>query len=282
MSYMDHILSCNRHDLSAFQPLKVENVKVGYLRHKFACLLLQFKGVFEESGTAVSLSHELMEFDTRTQAVSEVVCKLISQEQWPQLRREWYPVKSSFNELPLFQLDRAVVAHFGVRAFGVHVNGFVQKQDGNLDLWIARRAKDRILCPSMLDNMVAGGQPIGLGLMDNVIKECDEEAAIPKKISETATPVSAISYVMETESGLKPDTMFCFDLRLPDNFVPVNRDGEVTNFYRWPVQQVAEIIDNGFEFKFNCNLVIIDFLIRRGFISPDHPQYLELINGLHR
>ena len=77
-------------------------------------------------------------------------------------------------------------------------------------------------------------------------------------------------------------TMFCFDLRLPDNFVPVNRDGEVANFYRWPVQQVAEIIDNGFEFKFNCNLVIIDFLIRRGFILPDHPQYIELIKGLRR
>ena len=83
-------------------------------------------------------------------------------------------------------------------------------------------------------------------IKDNVI-------SFPKNISETAIPVSAISYVMETESGLKPDTMFCFDLRLSDNFVPMNRDGEVTNFYRWPVRQVAEIIDNGFEFKFNCN-----------------------------
>ena len=95
MSYMDHILSCNRHDLSAFQPLKVENVKVGYLRHNFASLLLQFKHVFKASGTAVSLSHELTEFDTRTQAVSEVVCKLIAQEQLPRLRGEWYPVKTS-------------------------------------------------------------------------------------------------------------------------------------------------------------------------------------------
>ena len=282
MSYIDHILFCNRHDLGNFQPLKVENVIIGYLRPKFAYLLLQFQDVFEISGTIVSLVEKLKTFDDRTKAVNEVVCKLITQGHLPRLSQEWYPVKSNFTEIPLFKIDRAVVPHFGVRAYGVHINGFVRTKNGNIELWIARRANDRILYPGMLDNMVAGGQPIGLRLMDNVIKECWEEAAIPPNISETAIPVSAISYMMETDSGLKPDTMFCFDLKLPNNFVPVNQDGEVAEFYRLPVQQVAKIIDNSFEFKFNCNLVIIDFLIRHGFISPEHHQYLELIRGLRR
>lgn len=280
MSYMDHILACNRHDLSEYRPFVVENVNVGQLRHELASNLLTYDSVFEASGSAVSLSSSLIDFHTRSEAVGEVVKKLVAQGDLPFLRKEFYPVTTSFTNLPFFQLDRAVVEHFGVRAFGIHVNGFVQNQDGSLDLWIARRAEDRILCPGMLDNMVAGGQPIGLGLFENLIKECDEEAAVPRNIAATAISVGAISYIMETEAGLKPDTMFCFDLELTADFVPRNRDGEVAEFYLWPIQKVAEIIDNGYKFKFNCNLVIMDFLIRRGFISPNHPQYLELIKGL--
>ncbi len=38
-------------------------------------------------------------------------------------------------------------------------------------MWIARRAHDKPTCPGMLDNFVAGGQPVGASLKDNVIKE---------------------------------------------------------------------------------------------------------------
>jgi hypothetical protein len=32
--------------------------------------------------------------------------------------------------------------------------------------------------------------------------------------------------------------------------------------------------------KPNCYLVIIDFLVRRGFVSPDTPGYLDLVREL--
>lgn len=280
MSYLDHILVCNRHNLSAFRPFTVENTTVGQLRHELANKLLTFSSVFEKLGPTITLSSGLKDFYTRSEVVGEVVNELVFQGDLPCLTQEQYPVTTNFTDPPFFQLDRAVVQHFGIPAFGVHVNGFVQNQVGSLELWVARRAENRVLCPGMLDNMVAGGQPIGLGLIENVIKECNEEAAIPKNIAATAIPVGAISYRMETDVGLKSDTMFCFDLELMANFVPKNRDGEVAEFYRWPIQQVAEIVNNSYQFKFNCNLVIIDFLIRRGFISPDHPHYLKLIKGL--
>ena len=128
--------------------------------------------------------------------------------------------------------------------------------------------------------MVAGGQPIGLGILENLIKECDEEASISKTLSIKAIPVGAVSYIMETEAGLKPDTLFCFDLKLSDKFVPKNKDGEISKFYRWPMEQVSRMVDEGFDFKFNCNLVLIDFFIRHGCIPSDHPDYLKLIKGL--
>ena len=34
------------------------------------------------------------------------------------------------------------------------------------------------------------------------------------------------------------------------------------------------------EFKDNCNLVILDFMMRRGYLTPDMPGYLELLSSL--
>ena len=35
----------------------------------------------------------------------------------------------------------------------------------------------------MLDHIVAGGLPYGITHMDNVIKECEEEASIPEDLA---------------------------------------------------------------------------------------------------
>ena len=35
------------------------------------------------------------------------------------------------------------------------------------------------------------------------------------------------------------------------------------------------------DFKFNCGVIIIDFLIRRGFIGPDDPDYVDILRGMH-
>ena len=33
-------------------------------------------------------------------------------------------------------------------------------------------------------------------------------------------------------------------------------------------------------FKFNCSLVVIDFLIRHGHLAADHPDYEAIVLGL--
>ncbi len=48
------------------------------------------------------------------------------------------------------------------------------------------------------------------------------------------------------------------------------------------VEEVADIVRSTREFKTNCNLVIIDFLIRHGYIRPDQPGYLELLTSLRQ
>ena len=75
---------------------------------------------------------------------------------------------------------------------------------------------------------------------------------------------------------------FCYDLELPADFVPRNTDGEIERFELWPIEQVMETVAETTKFKFNCNLVIIDFLVRHGLIPPDDPDYLEIVRGLRQ
>jgi isopentenyldiphosphate isomerase len=156
------------------------------------------------------------------------------------------------------------------------------REGGQIFMWVGRRAYDKHTYPGMLDNTVAGGQPFGLTLVDNLIKECKEEAAIPEALARQAVPVGAITYCAEEDGGLKPDVQFCYDLELPRDFTPHNTDGEIHEFYRWPIERVAEIVRDTREFKFNCNLVVIDFLVRHGIIPPDHPDYVEIVKGLRQ
>jgi 8-oxo-dGTP pyrophosphatase MutT (NUDIX family) len=193
---------------------------------------------------------------------------------------ESYPVTAAVREHAYAVIDRAAAPYFGLRAYGQHLNGFVREPDG-LKIWVARRSADRRNFPNKLDNLVAGGLPQNLGLWENLQKECLEEATIPGELARAAKPVGALTYCRENRVGLKPDTLYCYDLELPGDFQPVNSDGEVARFYLMPVEEVAQIVAETDEFKLNCNLVVIDFLMRHGILTPEHPEYLELAQGLH-
>jgi hypothetical protein len=85
---------------------------------------------------------------------------------------------------------------------------------------------------------------------------------------------------MENEEGVRNDVLFVYDLALPTDFVPRNTDGEIEEFYLWPVERVIETLASGDAFKFNVALVVIDFLVRRGLLPPEDPDYLEIVHGL--
>ena len=47
-------------------------------------------------------------------------------------------------------------------------------------------------------------------------------------------------------------------------------------------QQVADLVRDTKRFKFNCNLVVIDFLVRHGAVDVEAPSYAALVAGLRR
>jgi 8-oxo-dGTP pyrophosphatase MutT (NUDIX family) len=278
MSYLERIAECNAHDLGRYLPWSADGRRVGHVRRDRVGFLLAAGGFeLESGGEGLRLLGE--SFAERSARLAAAMAAVHARGAAPAPRGEVYPLAAPLRSAPLAEVDRAHVAWLGVAAAGVHVNGFVRTGAG-LEMWIGVRARDKPTFPGQLDNMVAGGQPRGLGLRENLVKECAEEAGIPAELAARAVPVGAVRYVFENESGLKPDTMFCFDLELPEDFVPVCQDGEVERFERLRIAEVAELVAGTRRFKFNCNLVVIDFLVRHGLIEADEPGYLEIVDGL--
>ena len=281
MSFLDRIDECNAHDPGHFRALMVAGTRVGWIEHGFAQTLAGFTDVFRVTDGAVTLAPRLDDYAQRSAAVAEVVGELVRRGIVTGWRDERYPVATAYHAPALFEMERAAIPRFGIAAYGVHVNGLVR--DGEkIHLWIARRARDKQTYPGMLDNMVAGGQPVGIGLMANVVKEAREEAGVPPALAGRAVPVGCITYRFEAPDGLRPDVMFNFDLELPADFTPRNSDGEIDGFELMPVDRVMQVVAESTAFKFNCNLVNIDFFVRHGLIPPDDPDYAAIISGLHR
>ncbi len=280
MSYLQRIRACNRWDPEEFVPFQMPEGRVGYVRRTFAEHLRRWPAVFRIDGEALRWIASAKTFGERTDCMAEITAGLLEIGAIDYLHGERYPVTLGQRTQALFLLDRACAPYFGIRAYGQHLNGFVRDAQG-LALWVARRSPHRRTFPNRLDHLVAGGLPWGLSLEENLRKEAEEEAGIPPDLIARAVPVGAITYCYASARGLKPDVMYCYDLELPADFVPRCTDGEVQSFQLQPVEQVMEIVRETEAFKLNCNLVLIDFLIRHGLITPDEPDYLDLLRELH-
>lgn len=272
----------------------VDGERLGKMRPKIADMLCSYKyrgeSVFQKiiTGTAsyVTLGKVAgTSFDSRSNAVANVMEALRQDGIVQGWRNELYPVGTSFYTTPCFVIERAAAPFVGALEYGVHVNGLVQ-QEGVTKMWMARRSKTKSKFPGMLDHIVAGGQPAGMGLLDNVIKECLEEAGIPEEVTRSGIKATgAVSY--ENYNGPMKDTvsravLFNYDLYLPPEFEPKPVDGEVEEFFLWTIDQILESMapDYPDPIKPNCYSVIIDYLWREGHVSPEVPGYLDVMKEL--
>lgn len=228
--------------------------------------------------------------EQRTKSVMRVMELLREEGYISGWRDELYPVAERFDDAPVFLIERAAASLLGVMEYGVHINGIIEGPQPKM--WMARRSSLKSKFPGYLDHIVAGGQPYNLSLLQNVLKECDEEAGIPSELTlRGIKPAGVISYEQyggsarakqRGEGVLGRVVLFCYDLILPEDFVPVPKDGEVESFFTWGLEEIGKSMDPEFDdpIKPNCYPVIIDYLIRSGAISPDSPKYLDIVRTL--
>ena len=259
----------------------IDGNRLGFVTPSRAAILARYLDVFAVQAGQIGFASDLISAEQRTVAMASIAADLAVSGAFFKIKGEPYAVKNSWHERARLQIDRALVPGFGFRAYGVHINGFVHKASG-LHLWIGTRSMTCSVEPSKFENMVAGDQPAHLGLIANVVKECEEEAGIAPDLARTARPVSNLSYSFDAPEGLKVDTLFCYDLEMPEAIVPANRDGEISAFRLMPIEEALALISSTQAFKFNVSLVIIDFAIRHGVIDPERePDYEKIVSGLH-
>ncbi len=284
-AFLNWINECNQFDAKDYLPFVIDNTVLGYIHTEKRSIFTDSKEVFSlidfKQQDAITFHADIRDRDKRTKAINSIA------KNWYEtgILRSWvgeqYHVNTGFNHQSFFTIERSAASLLGIKKYGVHINAWVEKK-GQVYLWVARRAKDKPTFPGKLDHLVAGGHGADYQIEDTMIKECAEEANIPKNIAQTAQPVSMVSYVMSNQHKLQQDNLFVYDLKLDENFIPENTDGEAEEFYLWPAEKVFETVALTRDYKTNCNLVIIDFAIRHGFLKPDEPFYSDICAGLHK
>ena len=212
---------------------RVDGIKLGQVRPNIAKLLCSFNiddTTNESNGAAFQMEWDDNSrsyltltaicgttFESRSEAISKITNQMKDKGIVTGWRDELFPVTATFYSEPVFAMERAAVSFLGVLEYGVHIVGVVKEENtdgGNeLRMWMARRSATKSKWPSMMDHIAAGGQPIGLSLTENVVKECFEEAGIDETITRQglrpAGVVTYENYVPNKDVVVRSSSYFC-------------------------------------------------------------------------
>jgi len=246
------------------------------------------RDLFTNKVKFVTMSPDLKEEEERSRKFDNILRewkkKELSKERIFKVLKGWtgeqIAVKDQFSGDTLLKCEKVASSLFGFRTYGVHINGYVRNDQGEVYMWIARRSAESTpeIFAQKLDNTVAGSIECGYSILDTVTKEC-KQAGILADTARQARPAGIISYCCENAAGISPETQYVYDLELPRSFEPTPDLEKVQEYYLLPVKEVKELIATN-EFKPNCALVLLDFFIRHGAIDPDtEPKYLQFSQG---
>ncbi len=259
-------------------PFYVREHAVGWVTPSFADMLRRWPHVFEVSGSYVRLAAKPDTAAGRSEAMAEVVRELEKDGVIRGWRDEQVSISYHYATPELFRVERAASRHFGFVAYAAHLNGFT-REGGLVHAWVSRRSPSKAIDAGRLDNLVGGRISAGMSVDETIRKEAWEEAGIPPALLRDLSCIGAVRVEYSVPEGLHREVLFVHDLWLPNDFKPVNQDGEVSEIVRMPVEEVLENLLNG-EFTLDAGAVMIDGLLRLGAVPPEDPQYLDLLRLL--
>ncbi|KAH6668570.1 thiamine pyrophosphokinase [Plectosphaerella plurivora] len=205
-------------------------------------------------------------------------------------RNELWPVYDRKGDL-LLSMERGATGLFGIMRYGVHLTAYVRDPSAShgIKVWVARRSPTKSTFPGMLDNAAAGGLMTGEDPDECIVREANEEADLDEDFArQHIKPSGGVTYVYIThkEAGqaglIYPEVQWIYDLELPASVRPTPKDGEVADFTLCSVEEIRQQLAAG-EYKPNSGLVMIDFFIRHGILTPENePDFAEINRRLHR
>ena len=272
--------ACTFDPADSLLPFMVDSVLAGWMKRSFAERLEQWPEYFAVRPRGVGMLGHFETPEHRSAAIAEVVESLAAETVITGWRGELVTACETFYSRPLFHIERAATRHFGLTVYASHLNGLTVR-NGEPHMWIARRADTKVIDPGMLDNLAAGRIARGMTPNETLIKESREEAGINAELARTAKGAGAVRCKRAVDEGLHNEIIFVHDIVLPESFSPANQDGEVAEFTCVPISEILHRLETKpGDFTVDAVLVILDCLIRRGYMGSDREDYLDLIHAL--
>ena len=203
----------------------------------------------------------ILNAETRTVALENILLEwkrmgVVCLQGWRNERFAVYGLQSNV----LFEIERAGVGLFGLRSYGVHVNGIT-----NNKMWVSRRSSTKTTYPCMLDQISGGGLSQGTPVQC-AVRECWEEASIPLSLTAHLEHVGEVRFWHCKSGQYVATTEYVYDLEIPSSFVPTPNDSEVCEFHLLTIDEVRGCLLNK-EFTPSASAVVIDYLIRHGCVE---------------
>ncbi|GIJ83283.1 hypothetical protein Asppvi_002102 [Aspergillus pseudoviridinutans] len=267
---------------------------LGYITHPVRDALqgLQHWQVNDSTQTVILTSGSNRE--ERSAVMKQTLLAMRDKGQF-QLLKKWrdedFPVYGERKEV-LLTFERCASPLFGIVTYGVHAIAYRPPSvDGEqLKIWVPRRARNKQSYGGMLDSTVAGGVASDETPFEALVRECEEEAALPREFVHKhaiATGMVSDFYIRGKQAGgetglLQPECHYVYDLPLPSDIVCKKNDDEVEEFNLWTVDEIKRALANR-EFKPNCALVMLYFFIRHGILTAENEKdYIQIVARLHR
>ncbi|SPJ81605.1 related to thiamin pyrophosphokinase [Fusarium torulosum] len=209
----------------------------------------------------------------------QAVDKAVDNDLFPILNKEHSEYFRVVGARSFVQIERFSAPLFGIATRGAHLTGYVRGNDGRIKIWVARRSRHLFSYPGLLDSTVAGGIKASDAPLACIKAESTEEACLPPDlVSSRVEPAGVITLAnINSQSKLfHPEIIYVFDLDMPSDVVPTPGDDEVEEFVLMDCGEVVERMLKG-EFKPEVCPVMIDFLVRRGFITKESEGDFEEI-----
>ena len=199
---------------------------------------------------------------------------------------ELFPVYAADGEHVL-DFDGVRIDLFRVVNYAVHMLGWVTAKDAGKKYWVLRRSLTNMTYPGKLDNTVGGSLSSCEKPIDCIVRECEEELSLdPAYTHANIKPCGTLSYHMTKSDlgapGCQPQVQYLYEMEFAEDVIPKIGDGEVGEIHLKTLDEVRTAPSNG-EFKLNCSMTWLSYLIRHGHLTAENePDLVEICSRLHR
>lgn len=162
-------------------------------------------------------------------------------------------------------LERAAMRPLGLLTKAVHLNGW--SPDGRI--WLARRSETKATDPGKWDTLVGGlavsSEPLDISLQ----RECFEEAGLTAADIHGRSPLRVILRMhRRLPEGYQVEDVLISDCVLPEDVIPQNQDGEVSEIRLASVGETWAMLESG-EFTHEAEVCILDSLAQHCRATAD-------------